>query len=247
MFNSNGPSLADIAAVTGNRNNDGFGEGNGWWILIILFAIFGGWGNNSYGNNRCNDGSGSRSVYEGYVLQNDFSQLERKADYIQNGICDSTYALNNTVQNGFANLNLALSNQGYETRNAINGIGSQLASCCCEIKTGMMENRYLDAQNFANLNNTLCGIGRDIVENQNNNYRALHDELVADRMEAKNAQIAELQLKNQQLLFAASQQAQNNYLVSALRPCPIPSYTVPNPYCCSSNVNTYNCCNGCGQ
>lgn len=42
MFNSNGPSLADIAAVTGNRNNDGFGEGNGWWILIILFAIFGG-------------------------------------------------------------------------------------------------------------------------------------------------------------------------------------------------------------
>lgn len=30
MFNSNGPSLADIAAVTGNRNNDGFGEGNGW-------------------------------------------------------------------------------------------------------------------------------------------------------------------------------------------------------------------------
>ena len=110
-----------------------------------------------------------------------------------------------------------------------------------------MENRYLDAQNFANLNNTLCGIGRDIVENQNNNYRALHDELVADRMEAKNSQIAELQLKNQQLLFAASQQAQNNYLVSALRPCPIPSYTVPNPYCCSSNVNTYNCCNGCGQ
>ena len=40
------PSLADIAAVTdGNRNNDGFGNGNGWWVLIILFAIFGGWGN----------------------------------------------------------------------------------------------------------------------------------------------------------------------------------------------------------
>lgn len=247
MFNSNGPSLADIAAVTGNRNNDGFGEGNGWWILIILFAIFGGWGNNSYGNNRGNDGGGTRSVYEGYVLQNDFSQLERKADNIQNGICDSTYALNNTMQNGFANLNLALSNQGYETRNAINSIGSQLASCCCEIKTGMMENRYIDAQNFANLNNTLCGIGRDIVENQNNNYRALHDELVADRIEAKNAQIAELQLKNQQLSFAASQQAQNNYLVSALRPSPIPSYTVQNPYCCASNISTYACCNGCGQ
>lgn len=151
------------------------------------------------------------------------------------------------MQNGFANLNLALSNQGYETRNAINGVSSQLASCCCEIKTGMMENRYIDAQNFANLNNTLCGLGRDIIENQNNNYRALHDELVADRIEAKNAQIAELQLKNQQLAFAASQQAQNNYLVATLRPSPIPSYQVQNPYCCTSNVNTYTGCNGCGQ
>lgn len=110
-----------------------------------------------------------------------------------------------------------------------------------------MENRYLDAQNFANLNNTLCRIGRDIVENQNNNYRALHDELVADRMEAKDAKIAELQFKNQQLLFADSQKSQSNYLISALRPSPIPSYAVPNPYCCSNNVSTYTCCNGCGQ
>lgn len=246
MFNSNGPSLADIAAVTGNRNNDGFGDGNGWWILIILFAIFGGWGNNGYSNNgRSDDGGSSRSVYEGYVLQNDFSQLERKADQIANGICDSTYALNNTMQNGFANLNQALSSQGYETRDAINGVSAQIATCCCEIKTGMMENRYLEAQNFANLNNTLCGMGRDIIENQNNNYRALHDELVADRMEAKNARIAELQLQNQQLMFAASQQAQNNYLVSTLRPSPIPSYQVQNPYCCQSNVNTYTGCNNC--
>ena len=46
------PSLADIAAVTdGNRNNDGFGNGNGWWVLIILFAIFGGWGNGAWGRN----------------------------------------------------------------------------------------------------------------------------------------------------------------------------------------------------
>ena len=41
MFNTGtSPSLADIAAVTGgNRNNDGWGDGNGWWVLIILFAI----------------------------------------------------------------------------------------------------------------------------------------------------------------------------------------------------------------
>lgn len=30
-------SLADIAAATGgNRNNDGFGDSNGWWIILFL-------------------------------------------------------------------------------------------------------------------------------------------------------------------------------------------------------------------
>lgn len=54
MF-SNSPSIADIAAVTdGNRNSGGWGDGNGWWVLIILFALF-GWGGNrglggGYGN-----------------------------------------------------------------------------------------------------------------------------------------------------------------------------------------------------
>lgn len=46
MFNSNGVSLADIAAVTGNnRNNDGMWGDGAWWIVILL--IF-GWGNNGW-------------------------------------------------------------------------------------------------------------------------------------------------------------------------------------------------------
>ena len=38
MFNGNAmPSLADIAAVTGNgRNNDGMWGGDGWWAIIIF-------------------------------------------------------------------------------------------------------------------------------------------------------------------------------------------------------------------
>lgn len=31
MFNANMPSLSDIAAVTGNDRDGGWG-GNGWWI-----------------------------------------------------------------------------------------------------------------------------------------------------------------------------------------------------------------------
>lgn len=51
-MNASGPSLADIAAVTdGNRNNSGWGDGNGWWVLIILFALFGWGGNGGFGRN----------------------------------------------------------------------------------------------------------------------------------------------------------------------------------------------------
>lgn len=41
-------SLADIAAATGgNRSNDGFGDGNGWWL--ILFLLICGWGGYGFG------------------------------------------------------------------------------------------------------------------------------------------------------------------------------------------------------
>lgn len=38
MFNmGSAPSLADIAAVTKDGNGDGWGNGNGWWVLRKLW------------------------------------------------------------------------------------------------------------------------------------------------------------------------------------------------------------------
>ena len=114
MFSGNGLSLADIAAVTGNyNNNDGFGGGNGWWVLIILFALFGGWGNNGNGNNgRNNNCNGGETVVVPYPMygygggfgggwgQFDAASLQRgfdnqgvisKLDGINNGICSLGY------------------------------------------------------------------------------------------------------------------------------------------------------------
>lgn len=64
MFNSNGVSLADIAAVTGNnRNNDGMWGDGAWWIVILL--IF-GWGNNGWGGF---GGNGSGTGYTDAAIQ----------------------------------------------------------------------------------------------------------------------------------------------------------------------------------
>lgn len=44
MFASNNLSAADVAAVTGGNRGNGFGDGDGWWI--ILLALLFGWGRN---------------------------------------------------------------------------------------------------------------------------------------------------------------------------------------------------------
>ena len=52
-------------------------------------------------------------------------------------------------------------------------------------------------------------------------------------------------LENTNLKFAASQAAQNTYLINQLRePCPVPAYVVPNPNCC---YNTFGLTTGCGN
>ena len=72
--------------------------------------------------------------------------------------------------------------------------------------------------------------------------RAILDAMTAQRIEAKDAKIAE---QNQQIFaaqLAASQAAQNSYLLNQLRPLPVPAYQSCNPWA----AGTYNGCNGCG-
>ena len=141
MF-SNQPSLADIAAVTGNNRNDGmWGDGCCWWFIIILFAL---WGNNGWGNN----GSGA---LQGYATQADIqrgfdtSNIVGKLDGISNGLCDGFYAVNNSMLTGFNGINTNIMQTGYGIQQAINAdtianmqntnaLQSQLANCCCETR-----------------------------------------------------------------------------------------------------------------
>lgn len=70
-----------------------------------------------------------------------------------------------------------------------------------------------------------------IVQNQNDNTRAILDALTAQSIEQKNEKIAEQAQQINALNLAASQAAQNNYIINALRPSPIPAYITQNPYC----------------
>lgn len=246
-----GYSLADIAAATGNNNGNGNGMfGDNWAWIIVLFLIF-AWGGFGNGFGR-NNGSGAM---DNYVLASDFATIQRQLSdgfndltaqsrYIQNGLCDGFYAMNTSLLNGFAGVNNSIMTNGYETRNAINNVSSQLANCCCSLEKGQMETNYLNAQNTCALQNTMNMNTRDIVDTVNANYRALHDEIVANRIEDKNAQIQAQQNEINALRLSASQAKQNAYLINELKPCPNPAYIVPNPNCCFDYTVTRNTC-GC--
>ena len=250
MFNNgNGYNLSDIAAVT-RSSGSGFGGwgGDGAWWLILLFLF--GWGGNGWGN------GGSNSTRSEIAYGFDINNLENGIRGIQNGLADGFYEVNDnmhittsTLQNGLYGINTGIM-QGVNTlqmgmNTGFNGVTSQLsamaandAACCCEtqrlIERGLCELNYniltqSNGINVANASNT-----RDIIENQNNNTRSILEFLTNDK-------IATLQAENQNLKLAASQQAQNAYLISELgTKAPIPAYTVPNPY-----ASYFNGC-GCG-
>ena len=246
-YGEGGLSATDVALLYGNtgRNNDGFGDNSGWWIIVFLIFALGGFGRNGFGG-----GSGTGSVSDNYVLARDFATIERKLDAVNNGICDATFALNNTINNGFFGVQNSLT-QGFSGLNTalLQGnyaLSSQLADCCCTIERGLDRVNYNNVINTNAIQQTLCNSTRDIIESQNANYRAIHEELVANKLEAKNDRIAEQQNEINALRLSASQERQNSFLISQLNPTPVPSYPVVNPNCCLNYQVTNGCCgNGC--
>jgi hypothetical protein len=202
-----------VGTTNGNANSGFFG-GDGWWA-IILFAMIFGWGNNGWGNNGRNSGG----VTDGYILASDFANVERKIDGVNNGICDGFYAMNTGMLNGFAGITQSVMTNGYETRNAIQSLSSQLANCCCRTQSSIQGVNYNMAMQTNAIEKSLC-----------DGFRSIRDEITANRIEDKNAQIAAQQNEINALRLKASQEAQNAYLVNQLKPCPIPAYITCNPY-----------------
>lgn len=179
-----------------NGNNGGFFGNEGLWAVIILAIIF-GWGNNGNGFGNRNGGGGGDNVtivpyptpgfgggFGGALTRADlcqdmnFSQLENGVRGIQQGICDSTFALNNTITSGnkalqmgmmqgFNGVDRAVCTLGYQTQAGFNALGNQLASCCCETKSAIGDVKYQMATDTCAIQNTIQGTARDIIDNQN--------------------------------------------------------------------------------
>ena len=251
MFKNAGYNLSDIAAVTGgNRNGDGMFGDNGWWIILLF--LFAGWGRGGFGGFGGNDGV----MMPPYATQADVraavdqQTLISKLDQQTYGLADSTYALNNAITTGFHGVDTAICTLGYNMQGGFNTLGHQISDCCCEtgraIERGFADTNYNLATQACDTRRAIADSTRDIIDSNNAGIRSILDFLTNDK-------IATLTAENQSLKFAASQAAQNAFIIANQEaqtaelirrldtPCPVPAYVVPNPNCCYTPINT-----GCG-
>lgn len=276
MFNNgnSGYSLSDIAAVTGannDRNNGGFGDD--WaWIIILLLC---GWGNGGFGfgGGYQGGGAGGRGGYYPCATQLDVRDavdqqtLISKLDNQTYGLADSTYALNNAIMSGFNSVDNAICTLGYQAQAGFTGLGSQVASCCCDIERAIADSVTQGVMNTNSIQTQIASCCCDLEKaNMQNRFDAqtyncntlqaidkLGDRLIDFMTQDK---IASLTAENQSLKFAASQAAQNAFITANQEaqtaelirrladPCPVPAYVVPNPNCCYNPQVTFStgCC-----
>lgn len=157
-------SLSDIAAIT---NNEGFGNGNSAWVLILLFAmIFGG---NGFGfGGRGDYGQYATAASQQEILfGQQFQNLDNKLDRLGNGIADATFALNNSITGEGRNLQ------------------TQLANCCCENQRNTDALRYDMATMFATSNAAITSQTQKIL-----------DALAQDKIESLQSQVNNLTMQN---------------------------------------------------
>lgn len=261
MFSNNCASVPLVANIDGNGNGNGNWADGGWlWFIVVIFAIFGGWGGGFGGWGNGNNGGAtpySTSAVTQADLQRGFDNqaVVSKLDGITNGLCDGFYA----VQNGMNGINTNILQTGFGIQQAINAdtvanmqntnaiqstlnnMAAQNASCCCEtqrqIERGFADTNY-------NMATQACQTRQAIADST----RSILDYLCQDK-------IATLQAENNDLRRAASQDRQNallttamsaqtNQIIDAVRPTPVPAFPASNLY--GYAYNGCGCNTGCG-
>ena len=275
---------ADIAAVTGGSRGYGNGfDSDGWWIILFLILAMGGnWGN-GFGGNGGNGGSvpwimnTDNDVERGFNQMATTNGIQNLQNAVNSGFANASTQLCNCCSdiqmalcNGFAGVEqgansrqMANMNQNFALQTAMlqgfNGVGTQLSDCCCENRLGIADLKYTVAtENCADRQALNEGV-RDIIASQTAGTQRILDQLCADKIDAKNDEIAQLR---QELLYARGQASQDvqtavlrqgqeaevDALYNRLNNCPVgtvPVYGRQPIFTC--NNNGCGCGTGCGM
>lgn len=251
MFNTSMPGILPVMNVDGNNN--GWGDGGGWWAWILLFALF-GWGGNGFGwnGNRGSNEFTDAAVQRGFDNQAVMSKLNG----IEQGICSLGYdqlnqmnGIQSTVMQTGWNIQQSINADTIANMQNTNALSRQLGDCCCENRMAVAQLRYDDATNTCSIVNAIKDASQAQIQNCNANYRQMHDELVQMQMDAKNETIAALRQQLNDCDRNSALQSTANYIINTVRPTTQPAYLTCNPntgmvFPCGTNWQNNCGCNG---
>ncbi len=179
-------SLSDIAAVTRNNEDNGWGNGGAWWIIILFLFVFMG-GGGLWGNRQGEYGQYATAASQQEILYGQqFGQLNDRLTNIGNGICNLGYEMQGNI--GQLGKEVALAQAGTNTTilQTGNGIQSQLAQCCCD-------NRLATANLAAQMDKQTCAINSNIDAK----FAELQKQQYEQTIAAQNQRISQLELQSQ--------------------------------------------------
>lgn len=250
---------ADIAAVTNNGNGGGYGGFGGdgaWWLLVLLFAMNGGWfgGNRGgYGGQGAGSAGGdalypwlnqSQQVNDGFrdqMLQTNVQGIQQSINALSTQLCNCCGDMQMALANGFAGVEqganarqIANMNQAFGAQTAMmqgfNALGTQTA----ELRSTVISENCADRE-------ALNNIGRDIIaaqvaasqrqiDNQNmwgqKLLDAQRDQILFEERRENDRLSRQIEMQN----LAASQLAQDSRIIngvySRLSECPVDSRPV---------------------
>ena len=226
---SMGTTMLVQPAGNGGNNGWGFGDGNGFWILL-LFLLLGnnGWGNGfgGYGNiaadgavlypwmNQSNQINGG---FRDQMLNTQINGIQQSITSgfgdVQTALCGGFAGVNATV-NGAQN---AITQQMYANQIADMqqsfALQSQLAQCCCDNRAATADLKYTVATENCADRTAAAQNTRDIIDSQTRGTQAILDKLCALELDGVKNQLAQAQRENvglqNQLNMATMQASQN--------------------------------------
>ena len=166
-------SLSDIAAVTRGADNDGWGNGGAWWIIILFLFVFMG---NGFGFNRQGEFGqyATAATQQEILFGQQFGQLNDRLTSIGNGICSLGYDMQGNIGQLGKEMALAQNGTNMNIMQTANGIQAQLAECCCTTQ------RAID------------GVNANIEAK----FAALEKSQLEQRIAEQSARIASLEMDN---------------------------------------------------
>lgn len=151
-----GLSNSDVALLS--RDGDMWGGGGAFFWIFALLILAGG-GGFGFGNNN-NNYVTSAELQASQNAQTSSLQFQSLANSVANSQYETAQLISaqnsqmmeqnntnliNAIQ-GFNNLGIQIMNQTNTLGSKLDSLGAQLASCCCEIKTQMLQDRLTDTQ-----------------------------------------------------------------------------------------------------